>query len=492
MPKPTPNIVVIGAGIGGLTATLRLAHSGARVTVLDSHDAPGGKMRTRPSVAGPVDAGPTVLTLKHVFDTLFHDVGADIADHVTLLPEPILARHFWPDGTQLDLMADPAESLRNIRDVFGGRAAQQFTAFRDQTAQLFDAFDAPMMQSQAPTLAGMTAQVLRNPALIPAMQSHRTMTRALSRRFSDPRLVQLFGRYATYVGGVPDRSPALLNLISQAEGRGVWHVVGGMHKLAQAIADLATLHGATFHYNTHVTRVETQDGRIAAVQTDAGRIKADAVLFNGDPQALHTGLLGTGVTQAAPAQTPRSLSAYVASFASTATGLPLAGHNVIFADDPATEYAPLSRDQMQTDPTLYICAQDRFGGQTPTGPERFELIMNASPTPQTTPDHKEAETCLTIITNRLRSRGLHLDPWPTVADLTMPQDFNTVFPASHGSLYGRSPQGLLAAFKRPTARTPIAGLYLAGGGAHPGAGVPMAALSGQHAGAAMLQDLHLT
>ena len=109
-----PNIVVIGAGIGGLAAALRLAHAGCDVTVIERHAAPGGKMRTVPSEAGPVDAGPTVLTLRGVFEALFADVGERLADHVTLVAEPVLARHFWSDGTRLDLMADTALSAANV------------------------------------------------------------------------------------------------------------------------------------------------------------------------------------------------------------------------------------------------------------------------------------------------------------------------------------------------------------------------------------------
>ena len=490
MPNTPPHIVVIGAGIGGMCSALRLAHGGARVTVLDTHGTAGGKMRTVPSVAGPVDAGPTVLTMKPVFDALFHSVGARLSDHVTLRREAILARHFWPDGTQFDLLSDADETLASVHATFGAKAAAEWVKFTARSAQLFDAFDAPMMQTATPSLLGLTAHTLRNPSVIPAMTPHLSLARALRKQFTDPRLAQLFARYATYVGGIPEKSPAILSLIAHAEARGVWHVQGGMHKLALAIAALAKSHGATFRYNTHVNRIEMQNGRIAAVHTDAGRIPAGAVVFNGDPNALATGLLGETVTRAVPAQTPRSLSAYVQSFAATATGLPLAGHNVLFADDPKTEYAPLTRGHMQTDPTLYICAQDRFGGATPTGPERFEIIMNAAPTRGHTDN--EAETCQNLMTQRLHQLGLHFTPQMGPSTLTTPQDFAQMFPASHGSLYGRSPHGMMAAFKRPTVRTSVTGLYLAGGGAHPGAGVPMAALCAQHAVAAIMHDLTLT
>lgn len=494
MTSSAPRVVIIGAGIGGLSAALRLAHGGFRVSVMERHATPGGKMRTLPTVAGPVDAGPTVLTMKPVFEALFADVGLRLSDHVTLEQQDMLARHFWPDGTQLDLMRDHDASIANVRATFGPHAAAEFAAFSVRTQKLFDAFDQPMMQAAAPTLAAMTARILRNPRLIPAMDPHLSLAQSLGKQFSDPRLAQLFARYATYVGGLPDASPALLALVWHAERSGVWHVKGGMYNLARGIADCAGAFGAAFQYNSYVTQIETQGGNVCAVHADGVRIPADAVLFNGDPAALAGGLLGPDAQTMVPqdAATPRSLSATVLSFAAVPQGVDLAAHNVFFADNPQTEYAPLGLGRQQTDPTLYICAQDRFTS-TPTGPERFEIILNSPPLTSNDPDdRKEKTTCYTLILDRLARFGLTFTPAPMLDAVTAPRDFAALFPASAGALYGRSPHGMMAAFKRPTARTALRGLYLAGGGAHPGAGVPMAALSARHAAEAIAADLPST
>ena len=124
--------VVIGAGLGGLSAALCLAQAGLDVTVVERLGAPGGKLRAVPSLAGPVDAGPTVLTLRGIFEDLFAQAGARLSDHVTLIPEPILARHWWPDGSRLDLHADPAASEAAIRAFAGPRAASDFRAFNSR------------------------------------------------------------------------------------------------------------------------------------------------------------------------------------------------------------------------------------------------------------------------------------------------------------------------------------------------------------------------
>jgi 1-hydroxycarotenoid 3,4-desaturase len=488
MQTSSDRIVVIGAGIAGLSAALRLAGAGREVMVLERAATPGGKMRTVPSAAGPVDAGPTVMTLRPVFEALFESVGARLSDHVTLHPETVLARHWWSDGSRLDLHADPEVSAAAVRDFAGAKAEGEFRAFSAEAARLFQTFDAPIMRSASPGIAGLIPRVLAAPGLLAALLPTATLAGRLRPHFGDPRLRLLFGRYATYVGGSPYRSPAVLGLIWQAEAQGVWRIEGGMHRLARAVADLAEAKGATLRYGTEVARIEIQGGRVAAVQTASGqRIPCGHVVFNGDPRALHVGLLGDPARRAVPAPgvAARSLSAYVWTFAAAPEGQDLVHHNVFFGDDPRDEFAPLMRGQMPVDPTLYICAEDRGAGRAPAGPERFEIIMNGPPVAGPAPD-REFETCRTRTFARLAQMGLRFTPTPGRDALTTPHDFARLFPASNGSLYGRSPHGMMATFQRPRVRTSLPGLYLAGGGVHPGAGIPMATLSGQHAAEAIL------
>ncbi|MEM9576957.1 MAG: 1-hydroxycarotenoid 3,4-desaturase CrtD [Pseudomonadota bacterium] len=484
-----PRTIVIGAGIAGLAAALRLAASGMQVTLLERHNHPGGKIRTLPSAAGPVDAGPTVLTMRHVFDDLFALAGTRLKDHVTLHPQHILARHFWPDGSSLDLFADPLQSHDAIAAFAGSRAARDFDRFHKRTAALFEAFDAPMMQAATPRLSELVPHVLRHPRLIPAMAPLSTLRASLKRSFSDPRLAQLFGRYATYVGGAPHFSPALLALIWQAEASGVWVVEGGMHKLAQAVAKLARQHGVDIRYNTHVDRIVVTKGRATGVEID-GRylLEADAILYAGDPRALATGSLGKDLKQVAPqtATLPRSYSARVHSFAATPAGRALAHHNVFFADDPDSEFTDLQAGRIPADPTLYLCAEDRGQSAQPSTLERFEMISNAPASDAKTPE-KELDQWHHQIMQRMADMGVTFSPTPTARTITTPRHFAEMFPETLGALYGQTPHGLTASLQRPTATTKVAGLWLAGGGTHPGAGVPMATLSARHAAEAILR-----
>ena len=467
--------MIVGSGIAGLCAAARLAHHGVRVRVLERHAAPGGKMRCLPSAAGPVDAGPTVLTLRGVFDELFSDLGERLEDHVTLIPQRILARHFWPDGSMLDLYDTEHDNAEAIRHFAGSRAAAQFRTFSARARTLFDGFDAPVMQTPAPSLPGLAAHVMRNPRLLRPMAPLSTLADVLDKNFDDPRLAQLFGRYATYVGGSPYRVPGLLALIWQAEAAGVWVVQGGMHRLACALRDLCEARGAEFRFGAHVDRIEaTPDAGTRAVHlADGTRIPAETVLFNGDPKALATGTLGPDCAHVAPRtrSTARSLSAEVWAFAATPHGPDLAHHNVFFRKNPKPEFDALERGESAPDPTLYLCAQDRGQPVASGALERFEIIANAPPV-QGNAEKEDLHRCRTRTFQTLARFGLTFDPTPETAALTTPAGFERLFPASDGSLYGQSPHGMTAAFERPTARTPVRGLYLAGGGTHPGAGLP--------------------
>ena len=485
--------VVIGSGIGGLCCAARLCALGFDVTVLERHAGPGGKIRTLSSETGPVDAGPTVLTLKHVFEDVFADLGERLEDHLALHKLPIIARHFWPDGTKLDLHDRPDANLEAIKEFAGPKAEADFTRFGAETKALFDALNPTMMDQPQPSLSTLAATFLRHPFLFWAMAPLQSLGTRLTRRFEDPRLSQLFKRYATYVGGLPHRSPALLSLIWQAEAAGVWCVEGGMQTLPQSLEALCRRHGARFYYDTGAASIACENGRVKSVECDdQAAIKTDLVVFNGDPRALAKGALGPDVANVArqTLNAGRSLSAVVWSFDAVPKGPDLAYHNVFFADPSGSEFRELQAGLFPRQQSIYVCAQDRAPGRRPRpgARERFEIILNAPPLGTGPNSDMEFPICLTRTFDVLHRFGLTFEPRPGPANLTRPADFEALFPESSGSLYGQSPHGLTAALKRPRARTAIKGLYLVGGGAHPGAGLPMAALSARHAVETIMQD----
>ena len=483
--KQGNDVVIIGAGMAGLAAALELSHLGYRVHVIEQADKPGGKVRQVPSVSGPVDIGPTVLTMVHVFRDLFQAVGENLDDHIELIRQKLLVRHWWADGTSLDLFDCHDSNLDSIQEVFGAAARREYATFQRASADLFDAFDRPMMQNPDPSFGAMNRVVLQNPSLISKIRPHQTLATYLSAQFSNPKLAQLFGRYATYVGGSPMNTPAMLSLIWQAEERGVWAIKGGMAKLAGALERLAIGRGAKFSYKTRVEKIDILDGQTRGVFLENGEyIAANFVVFNGDTRALALGHLGPDASAAittSQGEADRSLSAYVWGFAGKYSGPDLIHHNVFFADRSNSEFDDIKRGIFPTDPTIYICAQDRGKNMSYPENERFEMIVNAAPASQLAPNQEDFSTCNEQVLKRLAQFGVTFETHLEHRNLTTPTQFAVRFPGSDGSLYGPSPSGMLAALKKPKTQSRIAGLYLVGGGVHPGAGVPMVTLCARQA-----------
>ena len=505
-PPRAARVAIVGAGIGGLVAALELAHAGLEVRVFEAAAQVGGKMRGVPSEAGEIDGGPTVFTQRAVFEGLFAAVGEDFAARVPVTAAEVLARHVWPDGARLDLFADPARSEAAVAALAGGDEAARFRAMSARARRLFEAFERPMMEAPAPSAVGIArALAPALPRLTLDMAPWATLWAEMGRSFRDARLRQLFARYATYVGGSPFLSPALLMLIWHSEAAGVWTVEGGMRRLARTLAEMARARGAEIRLEAPVAEILTRDGRAAGVRLESGEgVEAEAVLFNGDPGALGAGLLGAGARGAAPAlpRARRALSSWVWTFAGRPAGFPLSHHTVFFGPDYPAEFADIDRRRRAPEaPTIYVCAQDRHAAdrpqrETPGPAERLLMILNAPADGDLgPPSASEIERCTTAAFRTLARAGLTLTPPDLTAApwaLTTPDRFAQMFPGTGGSLYGANPHGAFAALRRPGARSRTPGLYLAGGGGHPGPGAPMAARSGRHAAAAILADLPST
>jgi 1-hydroxycarotenoid 3,4-desaturase len=323
----------------------------------------------------------------------------------------------------------------------------------------------------------------------------KTLWDALGEHFRDPRLRQLFGRYATYCGCSPWLAPATLMLVAHVEQDGVWFVKGGMRRVADAIQRLAEGKGAEFRFGAEVAEIITRQGRACGVRLTSGEeITADAVVFNGDVAALAQGMLGQAPRSAAE-DTPRaarSLSAVTWCVKAPTAGFPLVHHNVFFAEDYAAEFeAIFRRRDITATPTVYVCAQDREAGPGPTAgtPERMLVLINAPPDGDR---HGHTPDEVTELGERgfglLQACGLDVARDAGTEVVTTPEGFARLFPGSGGALYGRASHGTTGTFARPGAVTRLPGLYLAGGSVHPGPGIPMAAMSGRIAAARLLED----
>ncbi|MCX8100625.1 MAG: phytoene desaturase family protein [Geminicoccaceae bacterium] len=498
MPAREPRILVVGAGAAGLAAALELAHRGCAVGVLERAGGPGGKMRALEVGGRAVAAGPTVLTLRFLLDELLAAVGTRLEAELAVTRAEILARHAWPDGSTLDLFADPERSEAAIAAFAGAAEARRFRAFRAEAARIWAILEQPFLRAIEPSLPGLLGGVgLRGLAELPRIRPFESMWKVLGEHFRDPRLRQLFARYATYCGGSPFLAPATLVLVIHAELEGVWLLEGGLPALARTLARLAEARGAVFRYESEVAEILIEGGATRGVRLASGeRLEADAVIVNADIAALATGRFGPAAVRAVEGRAPggRSLSAVVWTVVGRAAGFPLVHHDVFFSADYPGEFTEiLERHRLPSDPTVYLCAQDRPAAEAapPAAEERFLLLVNAPATGDRHPfPEAEIAACWERVRNKLERAGLRIEARAMRA--TTPRDFAELFPVSGGALYGPAPHGWRAAFARQAVRTRLPGLYCAGGTVHPGPGVPMAILSGRQAARAVLADLAST
>jgi len=497
---PEDRVVVVGAGMGGLAAALRLASAGRSVLIVEASEEPGGKLRQVKAGGRAFDAGPTVLTMKWVFDALLDPCGTSLDDLLELERAEVLARHYWPGGACLDLHADPQRSLEAIAGFAGGREAEGYRRFAADSRRIYDLLKDTFIDASRPNPVSLTRRIgLSKPGALMALKPFSTLWSALGDYFKDPRLRQLFARYATYCGSSPFLSPATLMLIAHVEQEGVWIPKDGMHALAERLAGLARDLGVEQRFGSRVASItaSADKRRVEGVRlTDGEVLPASQVIFNGDVSALAALLENPAGRKGAAGSRHRSQSALVACGPARPSGVPLAHHTVFFSGAYEAEFrAVFGRREPPDDPTVYVCAQDRTadgapaGGRTEAGEERIYCLMNL-PADGDLHDYceKELDRCLTAMDRRLAANGLELGRDRGFQVLTAPDTFEKLYPATGGALYGQASHGWMASFSRPGARGPLMGLYLAGGSVHPGPGVPMAALSGKIAADCLMAD----
>jgi 1-hydroxycarotenoid 3,4-desaturase len=492
-------VIVVGAGIGGLAAALHLAARGLEVTVLEAAGASGGKLQAQRLGPVAIDTGPTVFTMRWVFDELAALAGEPLDTALGLAPLPVLARHHWPDGSRFDLHADHAHAVNAIGQLAGAAEARRYGAFCERARRVHDTLLHSFMTAQRPRPWSLAWRVARDGvAGLGRIAPFHNLWHELGRHFRDPRLRQLFGRYATYCGGSPLHAPATLMLVAHVEKQGVWSLPGGMHTLATVLESWLRARGATLRHGAAVRAFQWRDGRVVGVVlADGETLAADHVVFNGDAAALPAGLLGDAARPAA-APVPRhrrSLSAVTWSALVPRSTADLLRHNVYFSADSPREFRELfEQGRLPSDPTVYVCAQDReTAGPALPGHERLLCLINA-PANGDEPDalsESALRACERGALSRLAEAGLPLQWSDASMRRCTPADFARRYPGSGGAIYGRAPHGWRASFVRAAARSAVPGLSLAGGSVHPGPGVPMAALSGRLAAQRACEDLGL-
>jgi phytoene desaturase len=466
-------VVVIGGGVGGLAATIRLRAAGHGVTLLERRAEVGGKLAVVERDGFRFDAGPSLLTLPSVFAELFRVAGTSLSDVLSLRRLDPQLRHRWPDGSAFDTRDGPDATGAAI-ERFSRGEGDAYRAFEARGARIWEVSRRTFL---AGPMSGGLALVgrMRSPLDLPTIDPLRTLDAAARAVFRDPRLVQWAGRYATYSGSSPLRAPATLACIASIEAReGVWYPTGGLGVLRGALADVAVASGADVVTGAEVGTIEVTGGTVRGVRTVTGvRHQADVVVADVDAEHLYADLLPEPRAFRRAARAGRSASGFVVLAGVQGTTPGLTHHTVWFSAGGTAEHEQLAQGAFADDPTIYTCVSSvTDASQAPAGHENWFLLVNAP--------HGRAVDRLgyqDLVLDRLAARGIDLRPRLLFTECLAPADLAERYRSPGGAIYGTASNGRRAAFLRPGNRGPVRGLYLVGGSSHPGGGLPLVVMS---------------
>ena len=482
-------IVVIGAGIGGMATAARLSVKGHQVTIVEQSDQVGGKAGAYSRDGFVFDTGPSLITLPAVYRDLFLKTGTSLEDNVDLQPVEPGTSYRWSDGTRVTLPGvNPAAAATALGDALGGTAREDWLALIARAAEIWRITRKPFLESP---LTG-TRELL---ALAKSPRDVRTVApttslRGLGRKYlRDPRLRMLLDRYATYSGSDPRKAPAALSTIPYVEQTfGSWHIGGGVHKLADALAARCEERKIDILLNSDVTRIVLDEGRVRSVElSDGSHLEADIVVSNADASHLYGDLVSGNRADAALRQlrkaTP-SFSGFVMLLAIKGRTPDISHHNVWFPSDYNAEFDAVFKGRPATDPTIYACVPDDPLMRPDADHESWFVLINA---PRHGHGKNEFDWSQTDFANNyadrmvelLAERGTDLRSRILWRELITPADLEARTRAPGGSIYGTSSNGMRAAFLRPANTSPIEGLYLVGGSSHPGGGLPLVGMSAE-------------
>jgi len=486
-------VAVIGAGLGGLSAAARLAHAGLQVAVYERAEGPGGKAGTLEIDGFRFDTGPSLVTMADVLGEPFRDCGRDPDDYLALSRLEPICNYFWPDGTTLsshhDVEAFGREVEASTRD-----GAEELRRYLRYSQRIYDvAGEQFLFKSISEGSSLLNWSTFKALLRSYRMDVRRTMHKANASFFEDPKMVQLFDRYATYNGSNPYWMPATFNLIQHVEyGLGAYTVDGGIHSIPKALERLAREEGAEFHYGTEVERILLEGRRVTGLRTAGGDLEVDAVVSNAD--VVHTYRRLLGETTSRPARRydrlEPSSSALVFYWGIKDTFDQLDIHNILFSPDYAEEFRDLfERKRVPEEPTVYIHVMSKHvPTDAPPGCEAWFTMVNA---PHVAGQDWVAELARTreaVKTRVEAALGIELDGLIACEEALTPPDIEARTSSNRGALYGISSNTRMSAFVRQRNRSKhYRGLFFAGGSAHPGGGMPLAVLSGKIAAGLVLR-----
>jgi phytoene desaturase len=481
-------IVVIGAGMGGMTAAARLSRGGYEVVLYEASDRVGGKCRTEWIGKVAFDTGPSLLTLPAVYKDFFQRTGKPMGLVCPIESVDPSFDYRFADGNRVKFAnLSRNKSLENITESFGAESAAQWDRIMKRAERMWDVSRGPFIESElkSPISLMKRITILRDMKIIAPWKTLRAHADEIVK---DQHLRYIMDRYATYSGSDPRKAPAVLSTIAFVEESfGAWHVKGGLGQLTEKVYQRAVDVGVAFHLNSPVSAITTEGKKVTGViLADGTVVQADAVVANADASLVYNKLIkGHKRTLRKARKNIEKADVSVAGFC-LLLGMRkdpdqvLNHHTILFPEDYDAEFdAIFSHAKPVEKPTIYICApQDPEMSKDETL-EGWFVLVNAPTHGQFDWNDKEfARKYANSIIDQIEARGISVRDRLESLTIRTPADLEAAVHAPGGAIYGTSSNGARAAFLRAKNRSPIKGLYLVGGSAHPGGGLPLVGISG--------------
>jgi phytoene desaturase len=473
--KYTVNI--IGAGVAGLAAAIRLAVQGHQVTVFEQSDRPGGKLDNLQWNGYRWDSGPSLFTLPDLVDELYVLAGEEMKKYLRYQKLEMITRYFYEDGKVLNAYGEPQLFAEEVQKVLK-EPAERVMNYLDKTRKIYELTSEVFIFNNFFRMGTFfSGKFLKALLQVRKLDSLRTMHEVNSKQFTSRQLVQLFDRYATYNGSDPYRAPGTLNVISHLEHNlGAYFPEEGMYALAKGLKELADKLGVVFHFNQRVESVVLHQKKARGVITERGLVPSDIVVSDVDIYYLYRDLLDGIPFPVKQFKKERSTSALIFYWAMDTSFPQLALHNILYSTNYREEFRSLGRkNEIYSDPTVYLFISSKMvKGDAPEGKENWYVMINVPENHGQDWDSLVSKARKQILKKINRILGVDPEPFIVKEFLADPRSIEETTYSHRGALYGNSSNSAMAAFGRhPNFLKKYKGLYFVGGSVHPGGGIPL-------------------
>lgn len=473
--------LIIGSGIAGIAASIRLALKGYQVEVFEANPYPGGKLSEIEIHGYRFDAGPSLFSLPEQVEELFRLAGKNPEEHFDYLRLEVACHYFWEDGKRIQAWADLNRFADEVETKLGEPASHVREALK-RSAFIYDHLAPLFMHRSLHRIGTWTnPQALKSYLKMGKLGIFSTMNKANEQQFTHPKLVQLFNRYATYNGSNPYETPATLNIIPHLEFNiGAFFPKKGMHDITLSLYQLAQSLGVTYQFKSPVEEILVEKGKAVGLLVNKQEVRGDVVVNNMDMVNAYKTILRKQKQPKLLLDQPKSSSALIFYWGIKANFPELNLHNILFSDDYRTEFEHIfKRGTIYQDPTVYINITSVYKeDDAPAGCMNWFTMINVPNNQGQNWDELIAAARKTIIEKVNRILKTDLEPLIEVEEILDPRTIESKTSSAQGALYGNSSNNKFAAFLRhANFSSDIQNLYFCGGSVHPGGGIPLSLLS---------------